>query len=79
MPRTRPRGRKIITTMRMAPKMTTSKSWKTVSSSGSTVRTPAPRSEPQMLAMPPRTTMVTSLMENMKPKEDGAMKFRVWA
>ena len=34
----------------------------------------APRSDPQMLAMPPITTMVTSLIETRKSNEFGLIK-----
>jgi len=49
----------------------TSKSSKRCNTWPSSVMAPAPAMEPQMLAMPPTTTMTTNCMENMNPTGPG--------
>ena len=71
-----PSGKNIMHSTRMAPKSRTSIFSKARRNSGSTVTKNAPKMAPGTLTMPPSTTMTMSSTENMKPKDDGAMKVR---
>src|SRR5699024_2183742 len=70
----RPRGRKIMTTIRMAPYNTISSSCRPVRNCGMSSRMVVPMTPPKTDAMPPSTTMMINSTECSNDASPGVMK-----